>query len=589
MSNSSGSRGRPGRSRAACIAAALLAVGSLRAQTESPERGIDVLPTQPGSTNVAVTTPERGQIDVGTYHALIVTVQKYAPHHPDLRTPQRDGRALRDLLVECFHFDARHVTLLEDEQASREGILDHLETLSTTLGWDDNLLVFYAGHGTAQWRNTDHAEGFWVPFGATDRWSTWLSSRTLLRALRRIAARHVLVISDSCFSGAINERRVLVDALPLDVQRAIQDPSYQLLGSGQWEAVADGGRDGHSVFAWHLLEALRSAGTLLTARDLADHVVGDFARLLRRGEVRQMPEWDPHLIRTAGSSGQFVFVRSGAAPQADPDAERPSAPGVPPGWRLPPGVRAVAAPGSPGPESGTAPAVASRDASAPPTEWVYLTSEHGTSVEMVLVPGGTFERGGQVIEVQPFLIDRFEVTNERFYNYKALARPADAPRRPEHAERRADDRPVTAVTLAQARAFARWARKHLPTEHEWLYAAGGSGTDRAPLRRYPWGDAELPLPAASRYPPRVGADPLDVSRFGVRDLGRGVQELCERVPRDRDMGVLLGGRHCRTTDEHLTGAAPVDARLDAAHLTVRSDHAALDTIGFRCVLRLTPR
>ena len=84
-----------------------------------------------------------------------------------------------------------------------------------------------------------------------------------------------------------------------------------------------------------------------------------------------------------------------------------------------------------------------------------------------------------------------------------------------------ENKPVTWVSLEDARAYAAWAGKRLPHEWEWQYAA--QGTDG---RLYPWGnDLERQRGAANRTrdaicrgPSEVDAHPAGASPFGVMDM-----------------------------------------------------------------------
>jgi formylglycine-generating enzyme required for sulfatase activity len=103
----------------------------------------------------------------------------------------------------------------------------------------------------------------------------------------------------------------------------------------------------------------------------------------------------------------------------------------------------------------------------------------------------TFERE---VELQPYAMDAALVTNEQYAAF--LTASGYKPREPaaflKHWVNDApppgfDDHPVVFVSLADARAYARWAGKRLPTEDEWQFAAQGSDG-----RRYPWGNEMLP-------------------------------------------------------------------------------------------------
>lgn len=113
---------------------------------------------------------------------------------------------------------------------------------------------------------------------------------------------------------------------------------------------------------------------------------------------------------------------------------------------------------------------------------------------MVYVPGGAFlmgrddgdeyERPAHTVTLKPFYIDAYEVTCEQ-YQVFIQATSYAAPRGwlngncPGGAARK----PVTGVSWEDAKVYADWANKRLPTEEEWEYAA--RGTDG---RLYPWGN-----------------------------------------------------------------------------------------------------
>jgi serine/threonine-protein kinase len=160
--------------------------------------------------------------------------------------------------------------------------------------------------------------------------------------------------------------------------------------------------------------------------------------------------------------------------------------------------------------------------------------------ELVLVPEGPFPMGPNRREVHldGFYIDRTPVTNLQFKTFLGVTgyRPEDAgaarflahwargsiPRGLEH-------HPVVFVSYTDARAYATWAGKRLPTEAEWEKAARGQDG-----RKYPWGKAD-PTPSRANFGGRnrgtvpVGSFPEGVSPYGVHDLAGNVWEWCDDV------------------------------------------------------------
>ena len=158
--------------------------------------------------------------------------------------------------------------------------------------------------------------------------------------------------------------------------------------------------------------------------------------------------------------------------------------------------------------------------------------------EMVLVPGGPFLMGKsrRTVEIDAFYMDRTPVTNREYLAFVEVTgyRPTDAGQsrflghlRSGKIPRGQEDHPVVYVSWLDARAYAMWAGKRLPTEAEWEKAA--RGTDG---RKYPWGRSE-PGTKRANYgrkdgaPTKVGACPEGASPYGILDLAGNVWEWCE--------------------------------------------------------------
>ena len=114
-----------------------------------------------------------------------------------------DAEALASLLTSKYGYPAHEVRLLRN--ATRIQMLDGIDWLQETSGPDDQVLIYYAGHGEYN-KNED---GWWVPVdGELRKRHQHISNSDVLNKLRAVKARHKLLISDSCFSGNLFTRGI---------------------------------------------------------------------------------------------------------------------------------------------------------------------------------------------------------------------------------------------------------------------------------------------------------------------------------------------------------------------------------------------
>jgi len=197
----------------------------------------------------------------GNYYALIIGINDYK-EWPRLQTAVKDATVIRDTLVSRYGFEKENVILRTDRSASRLQITEDLRYLAQSMGKNDNLLVYYAGHGQL---DDFTGDGYWVPAeGALKNPSTWVANSYVKAILssEKLQAKNVMVIADSCYSGAmlrggsgpmaLNDRRYTEKLAEKATLR-----SRQVISSGGIEPVVDGGAEGHSLFAFYLIDALR--------------------------------------------------------------------------------------------------------------------------------------------------------------------------------------------------------------------------------------------------------------------------------------------------------------------------------------------
>ena len=154
---------------------------------------------------------------------------------------------------------------------------------------------------------------------------------------------------------------------------------------------------------------------------------------------------------------------------------------------------------------------------------------------MVFMRGGVFVYRGQKVRVRSFYMDPWEVTNAEYCRFLNDGN-GDHWNPDQEIVKRGDkfvvkagrERwPVYAVSWYDASACARWARKRLPTDAEWLWAAAGNEG-----RTFAWGNAPITPERANfgmnvGHPQPVGSHPAGRSPAGLYDLTGNVAEWCD--------------------------------------------------------------
>ena len=236
-------------------------------------------------------------IEFGRYHALVIGIDNYK-HLPKLNTAVNDARAVAEVLEKDYGFT---VTLLLEP--TRNDIVDALDVYREKLGRNDNLLIYYAGHG---WLDREVDRGYWLPIDAEPkRRRDWVSNATITDTLKALSAKHVMVVADSCYSGT------LVRGVEMSARTRSGDYWKQMatkwarvaITSGGLEPVADAGGGGHSPFAKAFIDALGENAAVMDGTQL-------FSQMRRPVMVnaRQTPQYAD--VREAGhDGGDFLFVR----------------------------------------------------------------------------------------------------------------------------------------------------------------------------------------------------------------------------------------------------------------------------------------
>lgn len=216
-----------------------------------------------------------------------------------LNNAVKDVADIRTLLLNQYDIAADCTRILTNEAATREGIIDELDQLVEEVGKWDKLIIYYSGHGHLD-KKTDL--GFWIPHDAKKgRTAKYIRNSTIRDYVKVINARHTLLISDACFSGALFVRgtqrsEVVMEELEERISR------WAICSGRHDEEVYDGEPGQNSPFADSILDVLsNNQQSKINVAKLADKIVE-----LTRSNYHQLPEGNP-LYGVGHKGGQYIF------------------------------------------------------------------------------------------------------------------------------------------------------------------------------------------------------------------------------------------------------------------------------------------
>ena len=256
-------------------------------------RSVAITPVTP----TVLPAPKAGSL--GRYYALVIGNSQYNAF-ASVPQAEQNARAIESLLRDKYGFQ---VTLLLN--ANRAKVLSALYTLSQNLAENDNLVVYYAGHGRRDLRNR---RGWWLPVDAVaddSAKTNWLPNQEVSDRLALIPARHILVLADASYVG--------------DITRGTPQVEPQKMTAAQWKtyvettsrkrarlALASGTDEtGQSRFTSTLIDVLEKQKGVFPASRIHREVVN----ALTSGQVTSaVPTFAP--LQSAFHDGvDFLFER----------------------------------------------------------------------------------------------------------------------------------------------------------------------------------------------------------------------------------------------------------------------------------------
>ena len=229
------------------------------------------------------------------YHALIIAIENYNdPNINDLEMPVSDATRFYNIINKDYNFNREDIIFLKNP--TKADIIGTLHTMRNTVTPEDNLLIYYAGHG--YW-DEEMKTGYWLPRDANrENPVNWLPNTDLTNYLNVLKTKHTLLIADACFSGGIFKTRAAFNNV-MSVEKLYKLTSRKAITSGTLKEVPD-----RSVFIEYLIKRLEENNRKYLPSEqlytsLKDAVINNSPNIPQYGIIQNVGD----------EGGDFIFIK----------------------------------------------------------------------------------------------------------------------------------------------------------------------------------------------------------------------------------------------------------------------------------------
>lgn len=221
-------------------------------------------------------------------YLFLIGIDNY--ENKPLKSCVKDITDFKNILLEKFDFDEGNIYELINEKASHKNIHDGFVSYIRKLSNEDNLVIYFSGHGDC---DESINLGYWIPIDGKSH-STYLSNDSIIGYLQKFKCKHIVLISDSCFSSSL-----LYNGQEKSLDSYFEHNSRWALTSSYVSAMDSDG-ESNTLFAEAILECLSNAEKDIRISELIEDVKKYFI------ENPQSPQGSTLHIN-GHKGGEFIF------------------------------------------------------------------------------------------------------------------------------------------------------------------------------------------------------------------------------------------------------------------------------------------
>jgi hypothetical protein len=224
-------------------------------------------------------------------YAVVVGIEQYRQGLPKADFSDHDARIVRDHLVKGLGYQEENVVLLMNDRATKTDLEKYFEKwLENRVDQGDSVFVYFSGHGAP---NPKTGDAYLVPYDGDPAYidTTGYSLKRLYDSLAKLPAREVVVLLDSCFSGAGGRSVLAKGARPmgLSVEKAMVTggKTVVMAASSGDQISSTYTTKSHGLMTYFFLKGLQGEGDqnkdgVLDIKELFDYLKPQVERIARR-------------------------------------------------------------------------------------------------------------------------------------------------------------------------------------------------------------------------------------------------------------------------------------------------------------------
>ncbi len=224
-------------------------------------------------------------------YAIVIGIEQYRQKLPKADFAVNDALTVTNYLSKVMGYPEQNIITLTGEHATKSDFEKYFEKwLWNNVEKDSTVFIYYSGHGAP---NPKTGDAYLVPYDGDPSFieQTGYSLKRLYESLNKIQAKEIIVVLDSCFSGAGGRSVLAKGARPLVMNLQnnmvlLKNMTVMSASSGdQISSTYD--EKGHGLFTYFMLKGIKNEDVIrqdgsIAVSELFSYLTPQVERIARK-------------------------------------------------------------------------------------------------------------------------------------------------------------------------------------------------------------------------------------------------------------------------------------------------------------------